>query len=126
MKIAVSSTGKDLTSEVDPCFGRAPYYVIVDSATMDFRALQNRRHDRLPQDAGIQAAQIVAAEKVDGVITGHCGPKARRVLQAAGIKVVTGTQGRITDVIHRFEKGEMAIAEAANDQIHRRRQRSRG
>ena len=112
MKIAVSSTGKDLMSEVDPRFGRTACFVIVDSETMDFRDVENRQHLHLPQGVGIQAAQTVAAEKVDVVITGNCGPKANRVLDSAGIRIVTGAQGRIGDVVQRYMRGELFTSDA--------------
>jgi predicted Fe-Mo cluster-binding NifX family protein len=118
MKIAVSASGKDLTSQVDPRFGRAAYFVIIDSGSMDFKAVENHQHLNLPQGAGIQAAQTVAAEKVDAVITGNCGPKAFRVLQAAGIQVVTGAQGQIDDVVRRYNSGEFEAADAPNVEGH--------
>ena len=118
MKIAVSSSGKDLTSPVDPRFGRAAFFVIVDAESLDCRAVENRRHLNLPQGAGIQAAQTVAAEKVDTVITGNCGPKAFRVLQAAGIQIFTGANGSIAEVIARFNRGEFQPADTANVEGH--------
>ena len=118
MKIAVSSSGKDLTSQIDPHFGRATYFIIVDAESMECQAVENRQHLNLPQGAGIQAAQTVAAEKVDTVITGNCGPKAFRVLQAAGIQIVTGAQGSIADVIQRYNRGEYQPADAANVEGH--------
>jgi predicted Fe-Mo cluster-binding NifX family protein len=36
MKIAVSSTGQTLESAVEARFGRCPYFLIVDPATMEF------------------------------------------------------------------------------------------
>ena len=42
MKIAVTSTGTDLESAVDPRFGRAAYILIVDSETIAFEALDNK------------------------------------------------------------------------------------
>jgi predicted Fe-Mo cluster-binding NifX family protein len=118
MKIAVSSSGTDLTSPVDPRFGRADFFVIVDAESMDVKAIENVQHLNLPQGAGIQAAKTVAAEKVDALITGNCGPKAFRVLQAAGIQVVTGARGRIDEVIRRYQNGEFETADAANVQGH--------
>lgn len=118
MKIAVSSSGKDLTSQVDPRFGRTAFFVIVDDESMDCQAVENRQHLYLPQGAGIQAAQTVAAQKVDTVITGNCGPKAFRVLQAAGIQIVTGARGSIADVIRRYNRGEYQPADAANVEGH--------
>ena len=36
MKIAISSTGKDLDCQIDPRFGRCQYFIIVDPETMEF------------------------------------------------------------------------------------------
>jgi len=41
MKIAVSSTGPDLTDLVDPRFGRCSFYVFVDMETNEFLAVEN-------------------------------------------------------------------------------------
>lgn len=41
MKIAVSATSGSLDAQIDPRFGRCPYFVIVDSETMGFEALPN-------------------------------------------------------------------------------------
>ena len=41
MKIAISSTGPDLTDLVDPRFGRCPFYVFVDTETDEFQAIEN-------------------------------------------------------------------------------------
>ena len=37
MKIAVTSTGTELTSEMDPRFGRAAYFLIVDPYLTTYR-----------------------------------------------------------------------------------------
>ena len=118
MKIAVSSTGKDLDSNVDPRFGRAAFFLIVDPQSMDFEVVENVQHHNLPQGAGIQAAQTVAAERVDTVITGNCGPKAFRMLQAAGVQIVTGAKGRIAEIIHQYRQGELETADKANVSGH--------
>ena len=55
MKIAVTSQGKDLDSQVDPLFGRAAYILIVDSETLVSRRLTTRKNITL-KGAGIQAA----------------------------------------------------------------------
>jgi len=41
MKIAISSTGPELTDLVDPRFGRCSFYVFVDMETNEFRAVEN-------------------------------------------------------------------------------------
>ena len=34
MEVAVTATGKDLEAKIDSRFGRAPYFVMVDSETI--------------------------------------------------------------------------------------------
>jgi len=36
MRIAISSSGKTLDAEVDPRFGRCPYFIIADTVTGGF------------------------------------------------------------------------------------------
>ena len=118
MNIAISATGRDLMSDVDPRFGRAAFFVIIDTKSEVIRAIENVQHLNLSQGAGIQAARTVAAERVDALITGNCGPKAFRVLQAAGIEVITGARGRVENVIQNYLSGGFKTAEAANVEGH--------
>lgn len=118
MIIAVSSRGKDLTGEVDPRFGRAKYFLLVDSRTMDFQVAENHQSLNLPQGSGIQAAQNVANHEPEVVLTGNCGPKAFKTLQAAGVKVVVGVSGKIEDAIQAYLRGELEHAKDANVEGH--------
>jgi predicted Fe-Mo cluster-binding NifX family protein len=118
MKIAISSSGKTLDSAVDPRFGRAEYFIIVDPETMDFEAVENSQNLNLPQGAGIQAGKTIADNQVEALITGHCGPKAFKVLQAAGIKIMTGASGKVADVIAQFKSGELETAAGADVEGH--------
>ena len=118
MKIAVTATGENLSSEIDPRFGRALRFMIVDPDTMETELVENAQNLNLPQGAGIQAAQTIASQKVEVLITGNCGPKAFKVLEAAGIKVITEARGRIDEVIEQFKKGELKHADEANVEGH--------
>ncbi|MBW1848043.1 MAG: NifB/NifX family molybdenum-iron cluster-binding protein [Deltaproteobacteria bacterium] len=118
MKIAVTSTGKELASEMDPRFGRAAYFLIVDPETMEFETVENSQNINLPQGAGIQAGQTIADKKVDTLVTGNCGPKAFRILQAANIKVITGISGRVIDAVEKFKNGELKQTDQANVEGH--------
>jgi predicted Fe-Mo cluster-binding NifX family protein len=118
MVIAVTAQGNDLQGEVDPRFGRAKYFLIVDSDTMRFEVAENEQNLSLPQGAGIQAAQIVTKHRAEVVLTGNCGPKAFKTLQAAGIKVVVGVSGKIEDAIQAYLRGELEHAKDSNVEGH--------
>ena len=118
MIIAVTSQGRDLAGEVDPRFGRANQFLLVDSETMDFQVAENHQSLNLHQGAGIQTAQNVANHEPEVVLTGNCGPKAFKTLQAAGIKVVVGVSGKIEDAIQAYLRGEFEHAKDANVEGH--------
>ena len=107
MKIAVSATAPHLDAEIDPRFGRCQYFLIVDTESTEFEAIENPA-TMAPGGAGIQAAQLIAEKRVEAVITGDCGPNAHQVLSAAGIPVFVGASGKLPDVVEAFKRGELS------------------
>jgi len=102
-KIAVSSQGPGLDDRVDPRFGRAAGFVIVDPQTMEFTYLDNLAARDMASGAGIQAAETVARSGARIVLTGQVGPKAQQVLSAADIQVVEDLGGlTVRKVVTRF------------------------
>jgi predicted Fe-Mo cluster-binding NifX family protein len=109
MKICVSAVADSLDGQVDPRFGRCPYFVVVDSETMEFEAIPNIASGQMG-GAGIQAAQTVASKGVNVVLTGNVGPNAFQALSAAGIRVLTGVFGTVKEAVERFKRGEFKEA----------------
>jgi predicted Fe-Mo cluster-binding NifX family protein len=118
MRIAITTQGRALDAQVDSRFGRSPYFIVVDTETNHFELVQNAQSLDLPQGAGIQSAQNILPHHPDVVLTGNCGPKAYRVLQAAGIKVAVGVKGKIADAIQDYIHGKYAEATEANVEGH--------
>ena len=118
MKIAVTSSGPDLKSEMDPRFGRAAYLIIVDSDTLEFKVLENSENRNLTQGAGIQAGKTIIENGAEVLITGYCGPKAFMVLESAGIKTYSGAQGLVEDVIKAFKAGKLKESQNPDAQGH--------
>lgn len=106
MKIAVSSSGNDLSAQVSPVFGRCPYYLFVDTESMEFEAVANPAISA-PGGAGIQAAQFVADQGAKAVLTGNVGPNAFNVLQAAGVQVFTVTGGTVEEAVEAYKEGRL-------------------
>ncbi len=44
MKVAITSYGKDLTSDVDQRFGRAGWFIVVDTETGGYEAVNNEKN----------------------------------------------------------------------------------
>lgn len=106
VKIAVTSTGRDLSVQVDPRFGRCQYFIIVDTDTMDFEAIENPNISAVG-GAGVQSGQLMAGKGVKAVLTGNCGPNAFSTLQAAGIEVVTGVTGIVKEAVEKYKTGQL-------------------
>ncbi len=108
MKVCVTATAAGLGAQVDPRFGRAQYFVFVDTDTMSCESIPNPNVSAMG-GAGIQSAQLVAEKGAEVVITGHIGPNAASALSAAGIKVVTGVQGvTVREAIEKFLSGKVS------------------
>lgn len=106
MKICVSAVANSLDARLDPRFGRCPYFVIVDSESMQFEAIPNMASGAMG-GAGIQAAQTIANKGVKVVITGNVGPNAFQALSASGIKIVTGAFGTVREAVEKYKRGEL-------------------
>ena len=118
MKLAVTSQGNNLKAPLDPRFGRAKYFIVVDTETGAFSAADNTVNLNAAQGAGIQAGKRVAELGVEGLITGHVGPKAFSTLQAGGVKIYTGASGTVADAIEQFKSGKLAAAASADVEGH--------
>lgn len=118
MRVAVTSQGNTLSSETDPRFGRASYFVVVDTDTGAHEVVDNSKNLNAAQGAGVQAAETVAKLAVDAVATGHCGPNAFRVLTEAGIKVYVGVEGTVESAVNKLKAGLYRAATVPDVQSH--------
>jgi predicted Fe-Mo cluster-binding NifX family protein len=85
--------------------------------TMDIQSISNKS-GMSSGGAGIQAAQTIANEGVIAVVTGNIGPNAFQTLNAAGIKVYTGANGLVKDVIEKYKNGELSETKSPNVGAH--------
>ena len=118
MKIAITTSGNDLTAPLDSRFGRAPKFMIYDLDNDSFEIVDNNQNLNAAQGAGIQSAQNIARLGVGALITGHCGPKAFRVLQAAGIKIYNTDAATTGEALKRYRDGKLVEASVAYVEGH--------
>ncbi|NOY77454.1 MAG: dinitrogenase iron-molybdenum cofactor biosynthesis protein [Calditrichaeota bacterium] len=112
MKIAVTASGPNLESATDPRFGRAAYFIIVDTETGQFKAIQNP-NVMATGGAGIQSAQLVVMEGVQAVVSGSFGPNAMRTLAASGVQMYEGISGTVQEAVERFKSNQLNPVAAA-------------
>ena len=118
MKVAITSQGPDMNSAVDPRFGRAKYFVVVDTETGEFSAHDNTQNLNAVQGAGIQAGRTVVVLGVEAVITGNVGPKAFSSLQAGGVNIYMGAAETVADALGKLKGGELECVSKANVEGH--------
>ena len=106
MKIVISATGKDIESNIDVKFGRAPFFLIVDTKTKEVKVIENTVRDR-SSGVGITVGNIVAKEEIDAVITTDIRPFAFETFEQCGIRIYQA-EGRIKDAIRIFEEGKLS------------------
>jgi len=106
-KICVTSSGPTLESTIDPRFGRCAYFIIADTESFAFEAISNEAA-MASGGAGVRAAQTVAAQNVEAVITGSVGPNAFPALQDSEIKILVGISGSVKSAIENYRSGTLA------------------
>jgi len=117
MKIAVTSTGPTLDDNVEARFGRCPYFLIIDTDTIQLEAIENPNM-ALGGGAGIQSAQLMSEKGVTAVLTGNCGPNAFNVFGQAGIQVIIGINGPVRNAVEQFKRGAFSSASQPNVASH--------
>ncbi len=114
-KVAISCEGPGMDDLVDPRFGRAAGFLIVDEETGEHSFIQNGQNQARSQGAGIATGEMVANSGAKVVLTGFVGPKAYQVLEAAGIKVGQNLEGiSASEALKRYKEGQVKFASGPN------------
>ncbi|MDD2626363.1 MAG: NifB/NifX family molybdenum-iron cluster-binding protein [Candidatus Methanomethylophilus sp.] len=100
MKVAVTAEGDTLGSYVADDFGHAPYFLLVDTDSLDFTVVENEyaRGD----GAGYKVAQAITGLGVGAVLVGGIGTHGTKILNDAGIRVVADVDGTVEEVVTSF------------------------
>lgn len=103
MKIAVSSTDKNIESMASDVFGRCPYFIIAEIKDDKIEKTEAVKNDGIGQmsGAGISTAQLMAEKNVNVVITGNMGPRALDILRQFNIEIYSG-EGTVKNVLQAF------------------------
>ncbi|RPH93312.1 dinitrogenase iron-molybdenum cofactor biosynthesis protein [candidate division KSB1 bacterium] len=118
MKIVFTTSGDHLNARLDNRFGRAAKFLVYELDSETCEVVDNTQNLNAAQGAGIQSAETVARLGASAIITGHCGPKAFRVLQAAGIKIFNTEAPTVAEALELFRAGKLTEAKAADVEGH--------
>lgn len=114
-KVAVTSEGPNLTDRVDPRFGRAGGFVVVDTETMEHHYVDNGASQAMAHGAGIQAAERIANAGAKVLLTGFVGPKAFQALNAAGVQICQDLSGiSVQEAVEHYKTGQVTVAAGPN------------
>jgi len=109
MRIAIASKGPELSSQVEPRFGRAKYIVIHDTGSPEPEVLDNQEISQLTGGAGVKAAEAVVEKNVDYVISQNFGPKALQVFKAANVKAAVVSGETVAHAIELVQRRQLNI-----------------
>lgn len=118
MKIAFTAAGDGPGAPLDSRFGRAPRFLVYDLESSDWQVFDNAQNLAAVQGAGIQAAETVVRAGARALVTGHCGPKAFRVLKAAGVTVYNCAAPTVAAALAEYQAGRLTPATGADVEGH--------
>lgn len=118
MKIAITSTDKNIDSEVEQRFGRAPYFLIYETDDDSYEFIENSQTLNQPQGAGIQSVKTVVDKGAKALLTGHCGPNAFTALSKTGVEVFIGVKGKLKEAIQAYKDGQPKMAKTPDVEGH--------
>ena len=98
MKVCITAKGPEPASPAEERFGRAPYFMVFDQESGNWKSIANPHADAAG-GVGPRAAQMLVEEGASALITGNVGGNALNALKAAKI------------AIYLF-KGQMTVQEA--------------
>ena len=118
MKIILTATSPSIDLNIDARFGRGAYFLVLDPDTLEWQAHPNPGVGA-PGGAGTLAAQFVANQHAEAVISGDFGPNAYGALQAAGVAMyLFGASTTVKEAMEHFRAGQLEHVGAPTGQGH--------
>ena len=117
MKIAIPVEEKTLNTPVCVSFGRTPLFVMFDTENSEYEFIDNSAAAS-QGGAGIKAAQLLADNGANVIITIRCGENAAEVLNPAEIKLYKAVDGTALDNIEKFKLGELSPLNEIHKGLH--------
>lgn len=108
MIVYISALTANFDAPMSSRFGRAPWFIRVDTETSNWEAVENTGPNQ-PGGAGIATTQLLTDLGAEAVISGRFGPNAKQALAAAGVKMycVDNEQLTVEEVVGKFQSGEL-------------------
>ena len=117
MRIAIPVDDNNIKGNVCVSFGRAPYFMFYDTDSNDSSFILNSAANS-QGGAGIKAAQIIADNEADVLITPRCGQNAAEVLDAAKIKIYKASNSTIEENLNELKNDKLSLLTEIHSGFH--------
>ncbi len=106
MKLCLPVTENNgIESKVSEHFGSAPFFMIVDTETLECNTITNTNSNH--SHGMCQPLAVLAAHKFDGIVVGGMGTGALNKLHAANIKVFKTAFTSISDTVNAYKENRL-------------------
>jgi len=125
MKLAITGGTPQFETPLERRFGRCAYFIIVDTETRAWEAFPNPAAEARG-GAGTQAAQFLANQGVEAVVSGDFGPNAFTALDAANIQMYSAQEGQADTLVDDFLAERLVRVTGSTGPAHHGGGRSQG
>lgn len=87
MRVAITSTGNTLESNICHQFGSCEYFVIYDTESKAMEFIPNPNKD-LTENSGRASVQLVSSRNINKIISGDFGIKIKPILDSLKIQMI--------------------------------------
>ena len=102
MKTIITASEGNIKAQFDQRFGRAHWFCVFNDENNEITFIPNENIDA-QAGAGSKTAEMVVEMKIDKVISGHFGPKAKDLLEKFDIQMIEmDTNASIEDLINKI------------------------
>ncbi len=119
MNIAVTAKGSSLEAPFDERFGRASYFIIIDSDSGEIvKEFNNEQNLNAVQGSGIESSKVLADLDVSVLLSGHVGPKALEVLIMGKISAYKVEASTVQEAFTKFKAKDVTLIHEADVATH--------
>ncbi len=117
MKVVIAANGPTLDSPVAKRFGHAPYYLMVNTATLQLQVIDNNDHhdeadNHGQHDESHAIVPQLVGQGVELFITGNIGPHAFELIHSLDRRVALARGMSASEALARLQRGELEILSA--------------
>ena len=107
MKIAIGLEENSYESQVDRRFGRASFFILIDTENNNYEIIENEAKDEAT-GAGFKVVKNLMSLGVDEIIAGEIGPKAAVLIEEFDIPTYKlGELKRVDEVLKNYKENKL-------------------